>query len=142
MQHPHGGREESHRTTPGKARSRVRGNLELLRSYGLHQLRNTKNSTYNRKPKPPALLRANVKRAEGNQIGTEGYIHTNGMQTRARHRPDGLNRRWDYDFNEGRPDQSFVISPDGLGRIYDFSISEENTKGVRTAESSMTLKCE
>ena len=58
----------------------------------------------------------------------------------------GLYRRWDWgsydDADESSLKYTLVISPNGTGRYYDFSLAEKRSDGKRTTKSSDLFKCE
>lgn len=57
-----------------------------------------------------------------NEDGRSGTVKVAGVAHRARVTREGIDRRWDFDLGSNRVYKyAFVISPDGVGRYYDFS---------------------
>ena len=68
-----------------------------------------------------------------------GMVFVAGTAHAAQFRVAGLDRRWDFDYNEGRGAfrYAFVIEPDGTGAYYDFSTSDDGT-----AKAKQIFRCQ
>lgn len=57
-----------------------------------------------------------------NEDGRSGTVKVAGVSHRARVTREGIDRRWDFDLGSNSVYRyAFVISPDGIGRYYDFA---------------------
>lgn len=75
-------------------------------------------------------------RIGGKDIG--GEVSVAGVTHLAWFKVAGLNRRWDFDYNERRETfrYALIIEPDGSGRYYNFSNSSDGS-----AKASQLFKC-
>ena len=70
-----------------------------------------------------ALLSLIRMRIEGEDI--LGEVSVAGISHMAQFQVAGLDRRWDWNCDEETCRHAFGISPDGTGRFYDFSVSDD-----------------
>lgn len=69
------------------------------------------------------------------ETGVPGQVSVAGVTYSAYFHVEGLNRRWDF----GKEmNYSFIITPDGSGAYYDFSLAEDG----ETTEPSQLFICE
>ena len=68
-----------------------------------------------------------------------GMVFVAGTAHAAQFGIAGLDRRWDFDYNEGRGAfrYAFIIEPDGTGAYYDFSTSDDGT-----AKAKQIFRCQ
>ena len=59
------------------------------------------------------------------RMGIVGEVAVAGTAHMEQFQVDGLDRRWDWNCDEKMCRYSFSISPDGTGRFYDFSVSDD-----------------
>ena len=89
-------------------------------------------SDYNKKTTLFALTRMRVGGQEFGEVSVADTIHPASFKIA------GLNRRWDFDYDQSRKIYiyAFLITPDGTGLYYDFSTSPDGQ-----ASSRDSFKC-
>ena len=68
--------------------------------------------------------------------GEESYIKVFDERIKAKYNLAGLEKRWDWGYKSNTSSYAITLSPDGIARYYDFTMSEDGT-----AKSSKIYEC-